>query len=74
MNIELTCTDIALLADFREELTPRFISDCGHCPEMSKDLVKALYKVLNEKLSYVLDHDLPKEFHKKQEYLLDEYS
>lgn len=64
MNIELTYTEIDLLADFREELTPRFISDCGHCPEMSKDLVKALYRLLNEKLCFVLDDDLPKEFRK----------
>ncbi|WP_151752075.1 hypothetical protein [Acinetobacter bereziniae] len=60
----LTENEIDLLEDFREELSPRFISGCGHRPEMSNELVKILFHLVNEKLVSVLNDDLPREIRK----------
>ncbi|WP_335956580.1 hypothetical protein [Acinetobacter bereziniae] len=60
----LTENEIDLLEDFREELSPRFISGCGHRPEMSNELVKIIFHVVNEKLINVLDDDLPRDLRK----------
>lgn len=60
----LTENEIDLLEEFREELSPRFISGCGHRPEMSNELVKIIFHVVNEKLINVLDGDLPRDLRK----------
>lgn len=60
----LTEHEIDLLEEFREELSPRFISGCGHRPEMSNELVKIIFHLVNEKLVNVVNDDLPKEIRK----------
>lgn len=60
----LTENEIDLLEDFREELSPRFISGCGHRPEMSNEMVRILFHLVNEKLVSVLNDDLPKDIRK----------
>ncbi len=60
----LTHNEINLLEEFREELSPRFISGCGHRPEMSNELVKIVFHLVNEKLVNVVNDDLPKDIRK----------
>lgn len=49
--IERIYIDTNLLEDFREELSPRLIGDCGHTPELSNKMVETLYHAISDYLA-----------------------
>lgn len=56
--IKNTQIDHELLEEFREELTPRLIGNCGHTPQLTDNMVKALYHVITDFLVRNSDDNL----------------